>query len=255
MPPTASRRLLLVSIHDVTPRFESEIDGLLDRLRPYVGNRLAMLVVPNHWGDCPIVPASPFATRLRDWSDRGIEIFLHGWSHRDATTHAGVADRVRARHLTAGEGEFLGLSRGQASTRIGDGRALLEGIIGRPIAGFVAPAWLYGPGARQALVDCGIALAEDHLRVWSPVRGVVLARSPVITWASRSRLRKMSSLVLAGAMRHVPLPAVMRVGVHPPDVRSPALLKSIGATIGALAKTRRPGGYRELLEDDTPDYQ
>ena len=137
-----------------------------------------MLVVPNHWGDCPIVPGSPFATRLRDWSDRGIEIFLHGWSHRDAIAHAGVADRVRARHLTAGEGEFLGLSRGQASTLIGDGRALLEGIIGRPIAGFVAPAWLYGPGARQALVDCGIELAEDHMRVWSPVRGVVLVAEP-----------------------------------------------------------------------------
>jgi predicted deacetylase len=243
----ASHRLLLVSIHDVTPRYESEIDRLLDRLRPHVGDRLAMLVVPNHWGDCPIVPGSPFATRLRDWSDRGIEMFLHGWSHRDAIAHSGLADAMRARHLTAGEGEFLGLSRSQANALIGDGKALLEAIIGRPVTGFVAPAWLYGPGARRALADCKIELAEDHWRVWSPVRGVELARSPVITWASRSRWRMMSSLALAGVMRHVPLPPVMRIGVHPPDVRSPALLKSIGATITRLAQTRRPGGYGELL--------
>ena len=245
---TASRRLLLVSIHDVTPRFESEIDGLLDRLRPHVGDRLAMLVVPNHWGDCPIVPGSPFATRLRDWSDRGIEIFLHGWSHRDSIAHASAADRLRARHLTAGEGEFLGLSRTQASALIGDGKALLEDVIGRPITGFIAPAWLYGPGAYQALVDCNIDLAEDHWRVWSPAHGVELARSPVITWASRSRWRKTSSLALAGAMRHVPLPSVMRIGVHPPDVRVPALLRSIDATIARLARTRRPGRYADLLK-------
>ena len=49
-------RLLLTSIHDVSPRFESEVDGFLDMLHPYVGQRLAMLVVPNHWGDAPIVP-------------------------------------------------------------------------------------------------------------------------------------------------------------------------------------------------------
>ena len=243
----ASRRLLLVSIHDVTPRYESEIDELLDRLRPNVGDRLAMLVVPNHWGDCPIVPGSPFATRLRDWSDRGIEIFLHGWSHRDSITHSSAADRLRAHHLTAGEGEFLGLSRIQASARIDNGKVLLEDIIGRPITGFIAPAWLYGPGARQALADCKIELAEDHWRIWSPTRGIELARSPVITWASRSRWRTMSSLALAGAIRHVPLPPVMRIGVHPPDVRVPALLRSIDATIAQLAKTRRPGGYAELL--------
>ena len=243
----ASRRLLLVSIHDVTPRYESEIDRLLDRMRAHVGDRLAMLVVPNHWGDCPIIPGSPFATRLRDWSDRGIEMFVHGWSHRDTISHSGLVDRVRARHLTAGEGEFLGLSRSQASALINEGKVLLQGIIGRPVTGFVAPAWLYGPGARQALADCKIELAEDHMRVWSPVRGVELVRSPVITWASRSRWRTMSSLALAGVMRHVPLPPVMRIGVHPPDVRVPALLRSIDTIIIHLAKSRRPGGYAELL--------
>lgn len=251
MPSAASRRLLLVSIHDVTPRYESEIDHLFDRLRPHVGDRLAMLVVPNHWGNCPIIPGSPFATRLRDWSDRGIEMFVHGWCHRDTIAHSGLADRVRARHLTAGEGEFLGLSRSQASALIGDGKALLQGIIGRPVTGFVAPAWLYGPGARRALADCKIELAEDHMRVWSPVRGVELAWSPVITWASRSRWRTMSSMALAGVMRHVPLPPVMRIGVHPPDVRSPPLLASIDATIRAMAKTRPPGRYADLLGDDT----
>src|SRR6478735_7158439 len=148
---TSPRRLLLASIHDVSPRFENEVAGLMDLLAPHVGNRLAMLVVPNHWGNAPIIPGSPFARRLRSWAEQGIEIFLHGFTHRDEAQHSGAANRVRARFMTASEGEFLGLSGADAFARIAEGRALIEGVIGRPVDGFVAPAWLYGNGAREAL--------------------------------------------------------------------------------------------------------
>jgi uncharacterized protein len=243
---TARDRLLLASIHDVSPRFESEVDGLADLLRSRVGDRIALLVVPNHWGDAPIVRGSPFAARLRQWAETGFEIFLHGFFHRDEAHHAGAADRVRASFMTAGEGEFLGLDRSAAAARIHDGRSLLEDITGRPIAGFVAPAWLYGQGAMEALGDCSIAIAEDHLRVWSPASGRQLAHGPVITWASRSRPRLVSSLVAAAALRHAPL-KVLRVGVHPPDIRHPALVRSIQSTFRSAARNRRAAAYTELL--------
>ena len=239
-------RILLASIHDVSPRFESEIERLLDLLGPHVGERLAMLVVPNHWGDAPIRPGSPFASRLRGWADSGIEIFLHGYFHRDQAGHSRPADRLRASLMTAREGEFLGLSRSDAAARIAEGRALLEGVIGREIDGFVAPAWLYSSGARDALADCAIPVAEDHLRVWSPVSGKQLASGPVITWASRTQLRLASSLAAASALRHAPL-KVLRVGVHPPDSRHPILLRSIEKTMRKAAADRRLGRYADLL--------
>jgi predicted deacetylase len=205
-----------------------------------------MLVVPNHWGDAPIRPGSPFARRLRGWADAGIEMMLHGFYHRDDCRHVNRADRLRGSFMTAGEGEFLGLSRKDAVARIGEGRALLEDVIGRPIDGFVAPAWLYGPGALEALADCAIPLAEDHLRVWSPVTGERLARGPVITWASRSRWRLASSLAAAAALRRAPL-GVLRIGVHPPDIRHPALVRSIDKTLATTLRTRRAGRYADLL--------
>lgn len=241
-------RLLLASIHDVSPRFESEVDRLLDLLGPEVGNRVAMLVVPNHWGDAPIIPGSAFASRLRDWADKGIEMFLHGYFHRDTSVHQGAVDRLRARLMTASEGEFLGLSKAEASKRISLGRDLVEGVIGRSIDGFVAPAWLYGHGAREALHDAGVGLAEDHLRVWSPASGKQLARGPVITWASRTRMRLASSLAAAAVLRHAPL-EVLRIGVHPPDVRHPALVASIAATLQRARLSRTAGRYRDLLAD------
>lgn len=235
---------LLASIHDVSPRFEGEVGRLLDRLAPFVGRRLAMLVVPNHWGDAPITSA--FGARLRSWADEGIEMFVHGWFHRDDSAHRGMA-AVKARRMTAGEGEFLGLDRGEALTRMRRGKDLIEQTTGRATTGFIAPAWLYSDGARAALSDAGFAIAEDHARVWVP-GGEILARGPVVTWASRSDARALSSLAAAGLLRHAlrPLPTV-RIAVHPGDVTRPALLRSIDRTFAALLRGRTAAAYADLL--------
>jgi predicted deacetylase len=234
-------------VHDVSPRFESEVDALIERLRSHVGDRIALLVVPNHWGEAPIAAGSPFARRLRAWATAGFEIFLHGFFHRDESRHGRASDHARARLMTAGEGEFLGLSRREAAARIDDGRKLLEDIIARPIDGFVAPAWLYGPGALEALADAAIPIAEDHLRVWSPATGTKLAAGPVITWASRTRWRLLSSLAASAVLRNAPM-RVLRVGVHPPDIRHQALIRSIEATMRIAARRRTPASYSDLLK-------
>ncbi len=239
-------RLLLASIHDVSPRFEGEIDRLLDMLAPHIGEKVAMLVVPNHWGSSPIGPGSPFAARLRSWADSGIEMFLHGLLHRDETRHTRSADRLRAKFMTAGEGEFLGLSRAEATARIERGRAIIEQTTGRPIAGFVAPAWLYGKGALEALEDCAIPIAEDHMRIWSPRSHRELGRGPVITWASRTPLRLATSVAAASVLRRAPIRS-LRIGVHPPDCRHPSLMRSIGATFRSATRNRRVARYADLL--------
>jgi uncharacterized protein len=241
-----SQQRLLASIHDVSPRFESDVDRLVSALQPYVGARMALLVIPNHWGESPLIPGTPFATRLRNFAASGSEIFLHGYFHRDHANHKRIIDQVRAGWLTAGEGEFLAVSRSDATERIQRGRALLEDITGVAIAGFIAPAWLYGEGAIEALRDCAVPIAEDHLRVWSPIDGRVLSRSPVITWASRTPARLRSSLLTAAVLRHAPM-SVLRVGVHPSDCRSPELLRSIEKTFCVATRSRRPAPYVDLL--------
>jgi predicted deacetylase len=234
---------LLASIHDVSPRFESEVDRLCARLAPHVGTRLAMLVVPDHWNGAPVTPA--FAARLRGWSDAGIEMFVHGWSHRDDAAHRGTA-ALKARHMTAGEGEFLGLDRAEAVARMRRGKAVVEDATGRAAAGFIAPAWLYSDGARAALEEVGFALAEDHARVWRP-GGATVARGPVITWASRSRARQLSSLAAAAVLRRALQPtATVRIAVHPGDTGVSALLDSITTTFAAFRR-HRPAAYADLL--------
>lgn len=242
--PVSERRLLL-SIHDVGPRFEREIDALVDRLAALCGGLdFAMLVVPDHWDAAPLSANPAFAARLRGWADAGVEMFQHGWRHRDE----GARPSFAARHLTAGEGEFATLGHDEALRRMIAGRDLIENAIGGPVAGFIAPAWLYGPGAHSAMAAAGFALAEDHFRVWQPASGKTLARGPVVTWASRSRARVASSLAFARvAPQLLARLATVRTAVHPGDTGVPALLDSIDATVGAFLKARRACRYRDLL--------
>jgi predicted deacetylase len=239
---------LLVSIHDVGPAFRGAVEHLAERLTKALGGpRFAMLVVPNHWGAHPLSADRVFCAQLRAWADAGVEMFLHGWFHKDECGHTGVR-RLMARHLTAGEGEFLGLTSFEAARRMLEGKSLLEDLTGRAVAGFVAPAWLYGENTRVALTQCGFALAEDHLRIWRPDNGVTLAHAPAITWASRSPVRTLSSIAFAAIARTAlrPLPTV-RIAVHPGDVTKSKLLTSIDRTVAAFSRDRRISRYADLL--------
>lgn len=252
MPVSIDRpRRLLASIHDVSPRFTDEIDRLLDQLARHLGGpRLAMLVVPDHWNSAPIIKDRIFQRRLRAWADDGIEMFVHGWAHRDDSHHSGALDGFRARHMTAGEGEFLGLDHVAALARMTAAKKLVEDVTGVAATGFIAPAWLYGPGALSALPEAGFRMAEDHMKVWNPQTGAVLARGPVITWASRSKMRIASSLVFAGFARQALRPMRdVRVAVHPGDALVPALVESIDKCCAALLRGRAVGRYAELAVD------
>ena len=239
---------LLVSIHDVGPRSEGPVDALRDLLARHVPyDRQALLVVPDHWGEAPLTAGSPFAARLRGWAETGADIFVHGWFHKDLATHDGLGARLKARHMTAGEGEFLGLDHATALDRMVRGRALIEDVTGRAVTGFIAPAWLYGEGARAALVEAGFALAEDHWKVWQPVSERVLVRGPVLTWASRSRARIASSRFAAHALAPVlSAMSVARIGVHPGDTRVPAIMASIDRSVGRLTRSHVASRYADL---------
>ena len=241
-------KTLLLSVHDVTPAHTDRIAALEAGIAGWTGGSAtyAMLVVPDFHGRAPIVADRTFQGWLRARADAGVEMLLHGWFHRDNATHSGAA-AWKARHMTAGEGEFLGLTLAQARARLRDGRALLEEILGRAVTGFVAPAWLYGEGARAALAEEGFAFAEEHMRVWRPGDGAVLARGPVVSYASRSRARVLSSLawsrVATTALAGLP---TVRVALHPHDVDVPALERESGRAVRGFLRHRRLGRYDGL---------
>jgi hypothetical protein len=86
------------------------------------------------------------------------------------------------------------------------------------------------------------------MKVWIPQTGKVVARAPVITWASRSAARTASSLAFAALARKVLHPLrTVRVAVHPGDVTKDSILSSIETTLRYFAESRPVGSYRSLL--------
>ena len=210
--------------------------------------KAALLAVPNFHGQGMIDGDRDFTAMLRGWSDAGSEVFLHGFYHQDRVEHTGGMARFKAKHLTAGEGEFLGIDLETARALLVDGRNRIEDVIGRPVAGFVAPAWLYGEAAKQAIAELGFAIAEDHFRVWEPPTGKVIARGPVITYASRSPARLLSSLIWSRVARVAFKPMQdVRIGVHPHDWDAPELVTEIRRCLNDFSRTHHPAHYADLI--------
>ena len=86
------------------------------------------------------------------------------------------------------------------------------------------------------------------MRVWEPASGRTLATGPVITWASRTRMRQLSSLAVAALARSAfHQLGTARIAVHPGDTTVPALTDSIERTFASFVRARPAGRYADLL--------
>ena len=249
-PHHAAVNMLIPCVHDVTPRHFERLVQIDDALRALgLAGRYRMLVVPNFWFDWPLADHPKFCDWLRARADEGVEMLLHGYFHKDTTEHEGMVARLKAQQMTASEGEFLGLSEGDARERIQKGRDEVEAVLGKSVDGFVAPAWLYSEGTHQVLKDFGFRIAEDHLKVWDPTTGKTLSRSPVISYASRTKGRIASSMAWSrigtATMRALP---VVRHAIHPHDFDVPMLEHEISRSLRSLLRRHDPAPYAQLLQ-------
>lgn len=235
-----------VTLHDVSPAWEREVDAALDLAHAH-GVKPALLVVPDFHGRAPLVEHPAFCEKLRRLEAAGHEIYLHGYYHRARAfrEHEAAADRktpravARLRHafaqkiVSGGEAEFSDVSHDEATSRLDAGERMLREA-GLDIRGFVAPAWSMPRWVLALLGRRGYSFTEDHLRVYDPASKRARA-SLVLNYASRTPGRLLSSVAfcrLARPARRV-LPA--RIAIHPADMRF-ALLRTELASLLAWGR-------------------
>ena len=206
-----------VSLHDVSPVWEREIDVALDMCAA-IGARPALLVVPNFHGAWPLADHPEFCGRLRALQAAGHEIYLHGFFHkaREAKTK-GLAWFWAQRIVSGGEAEFRDVTREEAEARLIDGEAALEAA-GLHIDGFVAPAWAMEAWLMPILARRGYAFTEDHTHVYDPASGKKRT-SVVLNFASRTPGRLFSSVAYCRVAKHARAVLPARVAIHPADMR------------------------------------
>ena len=228
-------RALCVSVHDVAPVTWDECARLAEALREVADIPLTWLVVPHYHragGDAARMEAG-----LERALARGDELALHGFTHLDTEPRGpGLGERF-LRGAYSREGEFAALPADEAARRIQRG---LDWFAERgwPVRGFVPPAWLMGPGAWQALrafdFDYTTTFRRFHL-----LPGDASVLSPSLVYAARNHSGRLASPPLAHALALLlarrPL---VRLSLHPPDVRYPRLLRHAQATLRRLLATR-----------------
>jgi predicted deacetylase len=199
---------------------------LLDLLRSIGAPPTTLLVVPDYHRRGSIESDLGFVRAIDTHIARGDEIALHGYYHIDDGPAAYSAlEWLQRRILTASEGEFAALTECEAELRIGAGLRMFERL-NWDVTGFVAPAWLLGPGARAALARTTIRYTSTHTYIEMMANGQRIT-APAISASARSRWRRWTSqrwLSAADAVtRTKPL---LRIALHPADADDVDLLAS-----------------------------
>lgn len=214
--------MLCVSIHDVAPATWGECARLAQALRSVADIRLSWLVVPRYHerdGDEASLRAGLDAALAR-----GDELVLHGYTHLDTEQPAGgLRERYLRGVYTRREGEFAALSASEARRRIELGLAWFRAR-GWPVSGFVAPAWLLGEGAWEVLPEFGFAYTTTFTR-FHLLEERTSVFSPSLVYTARNRSgRALSPPAASLAARLLMRTPLMRLSLHPPDVRHPRLV-------------------------------
>lgn len=242
------KRALVVSIHDVSPQTQVRTEEMLGDLARIGVGRVSLLVIPDHHGRGRISEDDGFPGWLREKCASGHEAVLHGYHHlRAARENDGAWKRVVTQCYTAGEGEFFDLRMGVARELLDRGLAELEACGVKP-RGFIAPAWLLGEEAEQAVREEGFEYTTRIGTVTDFSNGQEFA-SRSLVWSVRARWRRVCSVAWNAALvRREGGNALMRIGLHPPDWDHAAIREQILRICGGVLAERTPTTYDGWLD-------
>lgn len=245
----ASKGALVVSVHDVAPSTRETVEKILADLARCGISRCSLLVVPNYHHHGLATEDRECALALREWSNHGHEIVIHGYFHeRPVRPGEKARTKMVTRIYTRGEGEFYDLSYDEALARISRAKDEFAAAGLKP-NGFIAPAWLLNTDGEAAATD---AEMEYTTRIGS-VRDLRQRRtftSQSLVYSASSPWRRATSLgwnaLLFQALRQRPL---VRLGIHPPDYEHPEIWQQIRRFAERLARGRTVTTYGDWVAE------
>jgi len=190
---------------------------------------------------------APFGDWLRDLAGAGHEIVMHGYHHaRERQAGESVRDKATTRFYTADEGEFYDLDRASALRLMSQAREEFRQLRLAP-AGFIAPAWLLGRGAEDALRELS---CEYTTRLGSvlDLRSSRVFSSQSLVWSVRGAWRRQMSLAWNALLfRRLVANPLLRISIHPVDPAHPKIWQQIGELVTRALADREALTYLAWL--------
>jgi uncharacterized protein len=220
---------VVVSLHDVAPCTQQIASTIISELSAHGVRVCSVLVVPDYHHEGLFAKHREFVTWLRALEADGHEIVIHGYFHeRPPQTKETLRDKFVTRFYTQNEGEFYDLSYEEALRRITTARDEFRALGLKP-RGFIAPAWLLGNEAEQAVRDA-------ELEYTTRLRSVCDLRSESI-FPARTLFRLLKTKPL------------LRISIHPPDYSQPTIWKQILGFIAATRNARTATTYQDWIAE------
>lgn len=235
-------KYLCVSIHDVAPANWMECQRLLEAIRAVADIPLTFLVIPQYHGR----QGSPanYERMLEKLLSEGHELALHGFTHQEPLPIRGNLYSCMVRTVyTQREGEFAALTAAQARQRIAMGLAWFRQR-NWPVRGFVAPAWLMGPGTWSVLPEFPFEYTTTFGRFHFLTPKELSAQrvglvSPSLVYTARNAAGRLISPQWVNFLGHLRRNSpLVRLSLHPRDAHYPALLRHAGKVLEQLLQER-----------------
>ena len=248
--PSTSTRKVVVSLHDVTPFHFPRLLQADALFREMGMEKVTCLLIPQYHGGNRCDESADFIEWCRAAKPYSVDWCLHGHDHIEAPdssmSQQSWVGRIKKHLLTAGEAEFLTIDHETRRAKLQAGRKVFRNCLAIEPKGFVAPAWMFDVGLLGLLEDIGFKVTEDHHRIYFVDRDQAI-RSPVITWATRTPLRKYGAVLvaplLAALWRREP---AVRVALHPFDFDHEQTVNSIRRVLGEVLRDRDQAFAHEL---------
>jgi len=187
---------IALSVHDVTPRYQKELEVIFAALDQAGAPFRTELVVPDFQREYKITEFPDFIAMMQAEKAKGAELSLHGIHHDYA--------------------EYFRFGYHQAKVTIDEGLTIFREAFGFSPPGFVAPQWLQSRGSLKVVREHDFIytatlsgmFCRDGRRYWTFPHnfdwGIVWV-DRLIAWRNK----------LIGRLRHS---GVIRFDIHPMDV-------------------------------------
>src|SRR5213592_2168986 len=212
---------VVVSLHDVSPCTQQITSTIISELSAHGVRVCSVLVVPDYHHDGPFAKHREFVTWLRALEADGHEVVIHGYFHeRPPQRKETLRDKFVTRFYTQKEGEFYDLSYEEALRRITTARDEFRAHGLKP-RGFVAPAWLLGNEAEQAVRDAQLEYTTRLRSVCDLRSGSIFPARTLVYSVHNGWRRGVSRLWNATLFRLLSGSLLLRISIHPSDYSHP----------------------------------
>jgi len=242
------QKYLVVSIHDATPEFKTELGEIVSELDRNDILKRSVLVIPDYLGKNNLLHNDGFIDWLHQIQDKGNEIVQHGYEHVSTNKdYHSLYGKFVGERLAHGCGEFQNISREEANSKIQQGENIFNQIGIYP-KGFVAPGWLLNKESEKAIKDEGFTYTTTFKNIEFFLQQRT-EKSEIIVFTSGKGIINKGFEIYNNRLlkKNFKKRRIARVAIHPQDLKNPRLFEFTLDAIKQLRKERKIITYADLL--------